>query len=242
MKYSEKSRVTFRFQEGLKVRDKAQYSSLGIIPILEDDHWKGVAVEIIHDSDASSPEIIEKARTKLHNLLVLIGVGIGGDLSIDSIQIRFIAPTPSAKTIVTKSIQMDAIIERPLKSMPGEELVKRLNEDPRLKRQCEALNAAMSNSDVISRIRWTYLVLEQEKNRKQGYKVPPDFRHIRNAVSHPELDDSKAKKYFQSELGVDFPDLSNPGHLKFLKRKSREMLREAAQLVEEKFEDGKFWQ
>ena len=84
-------------------------------------------------------------------------------------------------------------------------------------------------------------MLEQEENRKQGYQAPPAFRHIRNGVSHPELTKPKGKAYFQKELGVDFPDLANPVHFKFLKRKSDDLLDEAVRIVEGKLADHKFW-
>ena len=126
-------------------------------------------------------------------------------------------------------------------AMPDEDLVTRLAADPQLRRQSEALNAAKANSDVISRIRWAYMVLEQEECRKQGYRALRDFRYIRNGVSHPELMKPCDKAYFQKELSVDFPDLANPAHLKFLKQKSVDILGEAVRIVEGRLADHRFW-
>jgi hypothetical protein len=126
--------------------------------------------------------------------------------------------------------------------MPSEELVHRLDADPRLRRQAEALNAARVASDVVSQIRWSYMVLEQEKDRDQGYAPPDDYRYLRHAVSHPELNDAKGKAYFQSVLRVDFPDLKNPMHGNFLKSKARGLLQEAARIVEQAFHGNEFWQ
>ncbi len=86
------------------------------------------------------------------------------------------------------------------------------------------------------------MVLEQEKEINSHYKLPDEFRHIRNSVSHPQLNDPNAKEYFQRVLGVDFPDLANPTHVKFLKQKSVKLLDEAVKLVERKLTDHKFWQ
>lgn len=198
-------------------------------------------MEVEHEKNATPFEIIEKARAGVRDLFTLIGVGRGLDMAIGTIQIQVLSPAVSAKGIGFAESKLDALIARQLVAMPDEDLVARLSDDPQLRRQAEALNAARANSDVVSRIRWAYMVIEQEVIRKQGYQALPAFRYIRNGVSHPELYGSDDKAYFQKELGVDFPDLNNPAHFKFLKQKSVDILNEACRIVEGKLSDGKFW-
>jgi hypothetical protein len=108
-------------------------------------------------------------------------------------------------------IDTTAAISRGLTSLPDPELVTRLAADPRLQRQAECLNAARAAPDIVSQIRWAYQVLEQEQQRKAGYTPPDAFRHIRNAVSHPELGNTQAKTFFKnSPIGTDTVDLRNP--------------------------------
>jgi hypothetical protein len=237
-----KSRVTIAFQEGLQVATPIQYKSIGVIPEMDGDLWKGVSVEVEHKDNATPFGIVEKARAAVRDLLTLVWVGRGLEDPLGAIQIRLLSPSVPGKDIGIAGTQLDALICRQLVAMPDEDLVTRLSVDLQLRRQAEALNAAKANGDVISRIRWAYMVLEQEKERKQGYQVPDDFRYIRNGVSHPELKQNSDKAYFQKELGVDFPDLTNPAHIKFLEQKSMDLLKEAVQIVEGRLADHKFWQ
>ena len=162
--------------------------------------------------------------------------------SLGAIQIRFVSPSDSAKGIGSAAVTLDTVVIRQLVAMPNEDLITRLAVDPQLRRQSEALNAATATSDVISRIRWAYMVLEeQQNNKKHIYHVCPAFKHIRDGVSHPQLTNSNAVAYFRKNLGADFPDVLNPLHMKFLRQKSKLLLREAIRIVEEKLADQKFW-
>lgn len=237
-----KSRVSIAFQTGLQVATPAQYESIGVVAEMDSDLWKGVSVEVDHEDNATLFEIVGKARASVRDLLTLVGVGRGLELPLGVIQICPLLPSVSAKSIAVVGINLDALIVRKLVAMPDEDLVTRLATDRKLRRQSEALNAAKANSDVITRIRWAYIVLEQERKRDQGYEVPPAFRYIRNGLSHPELTGTRDTTYFQKELGVDFPDLANLAHVRFLKQKSVDLLDEAVRIGEGRLADHKFWQ
>lgn len=236
-----KSRVTIAFIEGVRVVTPVQYKSMGVIPEMDGDLWKGISVEVEHEDDALPYEIVEKARASVRDLLTLVGVGRGLEEPLGTIQIQLMSPSLPTRSTGFVPTKLDALIARELVAMPDEDLVIRLSTDPRLRRQSEALNAARANSDVISRIRWAYMVLEQEENRNQGYHALPDFRYIRNGVSHPELMGTDDNAYFQNEIGVGFPDLANPAHLSFLRQKSEDIIGEAVRIVERKLADHRFW-
>ena len=136
---------------------------------------------------------------------------------------------------------MDALIARSLKSLPSEDLVTKVASDPQIRRQTEAINAAYANADVVQRIRWSYMVLEQEKKRRSDYVVPDKFRFLRNAVSHPELDRKPNTAYFQQHLGVNYPDVKNERHIEFLKKEGQALFKEAIRIVDSVMESQRFW-
>jgi len=234
------SRVRFIFQEGLEVKTPVEYMNIEVAPVIEDTLLKGLSVEVNHDDNDTPLEIVKKARDSVRDVLTLIGVGRGLKPTIVTTHIWPLSQTQKFTGIV--GVGLDTVTVRQLDAMPDEDLVTQLKKDQQLRRQAEALNEAKATSDVISRIRWAYMVLEQEEGRNVGYRPLDEFRHIRNCVSHPEITTSSAgKAYFQSLFRVDFLDLANTKHMEFLKDKSEDIINEADKIVERMLADHKFW-
>ena len=236
-----KSEVTIRLEAPLENVQRVTYESIGVSAEMAGGNCTGFSVVVEHDENAWPPEIVEKARIAVRDVLTLIGVGRGVEIPIGAARIRSLLPARCTQSAAVTTTQFGALLTRGLKALPAESLVERLAGDHRLRRQCEALNAAMVSDDLASVISWSYKVLEQEKDRKEGYRPDGSFRHIRNAVSHPELGDKDAKRYFQSQLDVDFPDMRNPQHLGFLEAKSSYLRKEAVRIVESRLSSAKFW-
>jgi len=237
-----KSVASFDFVSAIRIGKPVLYSSIGVSPQMDGDLWTGLSVEIHHADDASPTEIVAAAREALRDVLTLVGVGRGLEPVLGTAHVRSAAATASEPTTGLPQQKAKAFIVRHLLEMPSENLVFRLDVDPRLRRQAEALNAARADSDVVSRIRWSYMVMEQEQARRLGYDPLDEYRHLRNGVSHPELTEPAARAYFQKALGVDFPDLKNPSHLEFLAAQAPKLLDEAVRIVEESFRGDEFWQ
>jgi hypothetical protein len=50
-----------------------QYKSIGVIPEMEDEFWRGVSVEVDHEENAIPFEIVEKARATVRDVITLVG-------------------------------------------------------------------------------------------------------------------------------------------------------------------------
>lgn len=236
-----KSNVTFDLVGAIQVGAPAAYPSFGVTPEIKGDMWTGLRVEVEHDDNATCSEIIDSARERVRDLLASVGVGRGLEPALGTVHVRSTSALESDPTTGQIQATCDMIVARPLRAMPSESLVRRLASDPVLRVQVDAVNAACASTDVVSRIRWSYIVLEQEQRRAAGYTPPDEFRHLRNGVSHPKLDDRKAVAYFQRELGADMPDLRDAKHLEFLKLQAGRVLQEAIRIVEAGFSSDEFW-
>jgi hypothetical protein len=236
-----RSIVSFDFIAAIPIDVPVVYISPDVTPQMDGNVWKGLTVEIEHEDEDVPFKIINDAREVLRDVLTLVGVGIGLEPALGKVHVRPVSALATEPTTSLAEIKGRAYIVRPLRAMPSESLVRKLRDDPKLRRQAEALNAARAESDVVSRIRWSYMVLEQENLRKEGYPLN-DYLYLRNGVSHPELIGRNDKAYFQEELGVDFPDFKNPTHLAFLEAQAQKLLDEATRIVEALFCGDKFWQ
>jgi hypothetical protein len=237
-----KSNVTFDLVEAIKVGTRATYPSLAVIPQMEGDVWTALLVEVEHADTAGASEIVDAARQRARILLTAVGVGRGLEPAIGTAHLRTVSALQTDAAIGQVQFTCGGYVIRPLRAMPSESLVCKLAEDPKLCRQADALNAARASADAVSRIRWSYMVLEQEGARKQGYTPPDDFKYLRHGVSHPELSDPRVVAYFQGVLGADIPDLKNASHLEFLAVQAQAVIEEATRIVEEKFCGDEFWQ
>jgi hypothetical protein len=79
------------------------------------------------------------------------------------------------------------------------------------------------------------MVLEQEQWKGGHYTPLADFRHTRNAVSHPELQDDDLKAFLRAKLGIEQLDLHNLEHRRFLEDQCWRLLEEARRIVETDF-------
>lgn len=237
-----KSMVTFWVEPGLDVGSSINYFQSGISTVVSEGKLTQLQSLVEHDDSATPPEIEAAGREKLRDLLSLLSFGRHSNIHLNQSSIRAVDPPPGRMVAMGLiSITKDTVIVNQLQSLPAEELLQRLKSDGQLRRQVEHLNAARNaGADVVERIRWSYMVLEQEKIRGD-YQPLDDFLQLRNGVSHAQLDRTKSTAYFNARIGVPFPDLGNASHYRFLASESEKLLREATRIVESHLSDRKFW-
>jgi len=234
-----KSRVRFEIVGRVGVNRGLDYPTFGITSEISGGELTTLTIEIDHPEHSSLDEIVQAARKALQPLCSLIGLGTTAEPALTN---AFVSPKIAGEQSIGLGyvhVQARASIVRGLNEMPPETLLSRLNTDPRLARQIDYINSARIMQDIASRIRYGYLVLEQEQKRDQGYVPPASFRHIRNAVSHPELSDPTAKAFLDANIGSEQVDLSNTTHIQFLTDQCRLLLEETERVVENHV--SRFW-
>jgi hypothetical protein len=182
------------------------------------------------------------ADAMIKALITLIEFGLRWEIVLDAMRFKSLSPDTPWEIVGTANMKGKAVVSRGLLSMPQASLVSKLEQDSHLRRQLEHLHTANTTEDTITQIRYGYQVLELEKSKGNGYVPAANFRHVRNAVSHPELNDCKAKAFFKQYLGVDYPDLHNPKHMAFLAKQCKLLMEEAIRLCEQAIQKfQKFW-
>lgn len=239
-----KSMVTFWIKPEVDVGSSTTYSGSGISAVVIDGKLTQLQALVEHDGLASLLEIEAEGREKLRDLVLLLSFGRHSDVKLANSSIRAVEPPPGRMVAAgLMTITKDVPTVNKINTMPDEELLQRLSSDEQLRRQVAHLNAARNaGEDVIGRIRWAYMILEQEELKNNGYKPLEGFLHLRNGVSHAELDRKKSTDYFKAEIGAPFPDLGNPRHFGFLASESEKLLKEGVRIVEGYFSDRKFWE
>lgn len=203
------SRVSFDIVGQFPVPCSVAYPSIHATTEVVNGSLSTLIVDVDHDDALGPHEIAQRARNALREVVLLLGVGRGYAPVLGGVHIRDATASAATITTTSQSITGRCAIARGLISPPAEYLVAQLKGDERRRRQAECLLAARASSDIVARIRWAYQVLEQEAFRTTGYAPPDDFRHLRNAVSHPEPGDSLLKEFFRSHIGADMPDFEN---------------------------------
>ena len=156
----------------------------------------------------------------------LIEYGCGLPVTLGEVQTRAVEP-PSPVAIGLGFVKMDATIFRKI-PMPPVQVLESLTEASR--KQVYWLLLAQKSQSPIDRIQYLYMVLEQEE--KLTAQTPlPEARYLRNAVSHPEIDDQRITEYLQQEIQANRLDPSNESHIRFLEKKVPLLEREAKAIV-----------
>jgi hypothetical protein len=234
-----RSLIRFDVVDRPLVGQATDYSTLGLDADVVDGALTALIVEVEHDEAATVAEVSLAAREKLRNLMTLMGLGQGREPVLGAIRFKSLLPEMQWGIVGIGHTSARAAVSRGLSSMPAACLVNKLDQDPRLRRQLECLSSARTTEDTITKIRYAYQVLEQEEFKGSGYKPADDFRHVRNAVSHPELRDPNAHAFFQLYLCVNNPDLRNTKHMAFLAQQCELLMQEAIRLCEAAI--PKFW-
>jgi len=180
-----------------------------------------VSVSSVSDRRAA----IDVAKQELDPLLALIQFGTGklprlGSPSTSFDGGAFLAlPEISMKGEGTQRVPFPPLSL--FRNLSGERL-----------RQIGWYSAGMKSEWVIERIRNFYEVLELEKGLGNGYKPPDNLRFLRNAASHPRLDDEKAATWLRGKIGTDHIDPLNPRHLEFLNSETPALESEARRILQ----------
>jgi hypothetical protein len=227
-----RSLVRFDVVDRPLVGQATDYSALGLAAEVVNGELTALIVEVEHNEAATVAEVSREAREKLRNLMTLLGLGRGREPVLGAIRFKSLSPATPWESAALAHTSARATVSRGLSSMPTASLVRKLNQASRLRRQLEFLSSARATDDTITKIRYAFQVLEQEEHKGNGYVPAADFRHVRNAVSHPDLDDLRARAFFQTYLSVDYPDPREPKHMAFLAQQCELLMQEAIRLCE----------
>jgi hypothetical protein len=236
-----KSRVSFDVVGSVAVGNSVSYPEINVYPEVIDGLLRAVVVEVEHDDTTLPNEIMQKARDQLRHLLSLIGMGRGFEPVLGAAHIQQVSADGGTKMIGMMTISSSACFVRGLASLPSIDHLIRLQQNPQLQGQLDHLNAAVTSSNIETKILWGYMVLEEEKALNPNYVIADAFRHLRNGVSHTKLDDKKAKAYFMKQIGAEMPDIRNPAHITFLQTEAERLFKTASEIVEKAFLHKKFW-
>ena len=227
-----KSRVRFEFVGRVDVDQGCDYPAFAITTEVANGALTALSVEVEHADHAALDDIVQAARAALRPLCALISIGRGYEPVLGAALVSPIMTEGPSIGLGFTDVHTRFTLVRRLKTLPPESLLATLRADPRLARQTDYLSSAATVADIVSRFRYGYLILEQEKDKGSGYTPPDAFRHIRNALSHPELTDDKAKAFLRAKTGSEQLDLRNPTHVHFLEEQCGLLLEEARRIVE----------
>lgn len=214
-----KTEVTFTISNPVAFEAKENYEHLGITTQIKEDKLIGLKTVVEHDSAAGHSDIVSEARVHLTPLLTLIEYSCGLPAHLDGVQTHAIEPD-SAVSIGLDFVKVAATLFRKV-PMPPAGIVENLTEGTRL--QLSWYTLGQKSDSVFERIKYFYMVLEQEAKSaaKIGlpYTVPPEAKHLRDAVSHPEIGNAEIIQYLQKEIGSSKIDPANDAHVQFLAKK-----------------------
>ncbi len=215
------------------------YSHLGIEVSLVEGKLAALKTVVEHDIGAGHADIISKARSATASLLSLIELGHGCPANIEEVHTHAVEPA-SEVSIGLGFVKVAATLVRQI-PMPPANLVANLGESTRL--QLNWYLHGQNGSSAIERIKNYYNVLEEEKRltKKSAtpYEPPADARFLRNAVSHPDLNDPKVVDYLQKNLGASKIDPKNEAHIRFLEGQVLFLQSEAQRVLDGKV--PKWW-
>jgi hypothetical protein len=227
-----KSRVRFEVLGRVAVDQGCDYSVSAVTAEVATGELIALSVEVEHADDWALDDIVQAARAALRPLCALIGIGRGIKPVLGGALVSPVTTEGPSIGLGFADAQARVAIVRRLKTLPPESLLAALRVDSQLARQADYLNSAVEAGDSVSQFRYAYLVLEQEKQKSGGYTPPDGFTHIRDALSHPELGNSKAKAFLRTKIRSAQLDLHNPTHARFLEKQCALLLKEARRLVE----------
>jgi hypothetical protein len=238
-----KSRVRFELVGKIAVDQGCDYAAFAITTEVANGAVTAISVEVEHDENAALSDIVQAARAALRPLCTLISIGCGIEPVLGAALVSPITTEGPSIGLSSRDIHTRFLLARRLETLPPESLLAALQADPRLARQADYLNSAEAATDIVSRIRYAYLVLEQEQQKGKRYILLDDFTHIRDALSHPEVGSHKVKTFLRKKIGSAQLDYYNPNHKQFLERKCALLIKEARRIVEEYFASlgFRFW-
>jgi len=226
-----KTEVKFPISNPIPFTAEASYAQLGITTCMEAERLTAIKTVVEHHVTAGHDEIVSEARARLVPLMTLIEYGSGVPVTLGEVHTRAVEPA-SPVAIGLGFIKVDATIFRKI-PMPPVQIVESLMEASR--KQVYWLLLAQKTQSPIDRIQYLYMVLEQEEKltaqTPQPYSPSREARYLRNAVSHPEIDDPRITKYLQQEIQATRVDPSNESHIRFLEKKVPLLLKDAQAIV-----------
>lgn len=224
-----KSRVRFELVSRIPVDQECDYPAFAIIPEVADGALIALSIEVDHKDGAALAKIMQTARNALQPLCTLISIGRGIEPILGATTVSPVSTDGPSIHLDFADARARAVLARRLKTLPPEKLLATLQVDQRLARQVDYLYSAEVAADIVSRIRYAYMVLERE-HIKGGSKPAEELRHTCNAVSHPELKDNDLKAFLRTRIGVEQLDLHKLEHRRFLEDQCWRLLEEARRI------------
>jgi hypothetical protein len=238
-----KSRVRFELVSRIPIDQGCDYPGFPITAEVANSALTALSVEVEHDDGKALSDIVQAARVLLQPLCTLISIGRGIEPILGATTVSPVTTDGPSMHLAFADAHARVVLARRLKTLPPQSLLATLQRDSQLARQVDYLYSAEAAADIVSWIRYAYMVLEQEHWKRRGYTPLADFRHTRNAVSHPELKDADLKAFLQAKIGVEQIDLHNLEHIRFLEDQCWRLLEEARRIVETEFASlgSRFW-
>ena len=230
-----KSRVRFELVGRIAVDQGCDYPAFAITTEVADGALTALSVEVAHDDHAALADIEHAARAALRPWCTLIRIGRGIEPILGAALVSPITTEGPSFGLGFRDVHLRFHLARRLKTLPPECLLTTLQADPRLARQADYLNSAVAAEDIVSRIRYAYLVLEQEQEKRACYSPLVDFTHIRDALSHPEIGNPTVQKFLRKKIGSAQLDYNDPPHKQFLEKQCALLIEEARRIVETAF-------
>jgi hypothetical protein len=238
-----KSCVRFELVGRIAVDQGCDYPASTIRTEVTTGALTALSVEVEHDDHAALADIVQAARAALRPWCTLISIGRGIEPVLGATLVSPITTEGPSFGLGFRDAHSRFALARRLKTLLSESLLAALQADPRLARQADYLNSAEAAVDIVSRIRYAYLVLEQEQQKGKCYIPLDDFTHIRDALSHPEVGFPKLKTFLRKKIGSAQLDYNHPPHKQFLERQCALLIEEARRIVEGYFTSlgSRFW-
>jgi hypothetical protein len=225
-----KTEVQFAILHPIAFEGEESYEWLGISTCFQEGKLTALKTVVEHEAGAGHDEILSNARAQFIPLTSLIEYGCGLPVSLGGVQTRTVEPA-SPVSIGLDFVKMDAVLFRKV-PMPPAKLLSSLTESVR--KQITWLALGQKSQSVIERIKYYYMVLEQEERMTaqtyQPYASSQEAKYLRNAVSHPEIDDPRITKYLDHEIRATKIDPNNQSHIRFLEKKVS-ILQHAAEAI-----------
>ncbi|OGO02409.1 MAG: hypothetical protein A2Y59_00750 [Chloroflexi bacterium RBG_13_52_14] len=222
--------VWFNIQTEVEFNNKETYPKLKIVPHYSNNKLEKLEVNVKVTSYATDEinEIVEEiAYQKIKPLIERLGYLARKSLEINISEIKQTNPPqkPSKQFIQISPIPLPTR----LCSMPKEDDL--VQQDSNTTDELMFYNRAAKARDLSEKIKNFYMVIEKEEGSR---RKRDDLTNVRDALSHPELNNQEVINFLQRKIGSNSVDYNNPNHVRFLRQMLPKFVSEAKRILDNK--------
>jgi hypothetical protein len=229
-----KTEVKFLISNPIAFTAEESYENLRITTCMEVGKFVALKTVVEHEATAGHSEIVSVARDRVADLLTLIEYSTGVAPNIREVQTHPIDPD-SEVSLGVGFVKVVATMVRQV-PMPPADIVENLNGGTR--RLIGWYVLGQKSESVIDRIKYFYMVLDEEEKRtsqkSQPYKPPQECKLVRDAVSHTRAENPAVISYLKQEIQFTVIDPTNESHMQFLEKKAPLIEQEAQRILNTK--------